>query len=86
MPSFDIHQIVNLVGKLGGDQQQAQQMLAKLDGHQIDPSDPQHAKVLQQLGVDPQALQNGSYARHLEGEDQTAATIGRGSQLGEDVI
>ena len=84
MPSFDIHQIANLVEQLGGDQQQAKQMLSKVDGHHIDPSDPQHAKVLQQLGVDPQALQSGGYARHLEIQDPTAATIGQGSPFGED--
>ena len=83
MPSFDIQQIANLVGQLGGDRMQAAQMLSKV-GHQIDPSDPQHAKVLQQLGVDPQALQSGGYARHLAGQDPTAATIGQGSPFGED--
>jgi hypothetical protein len=84
MSSFDIHQIANLVEQLGGDQHQAKQMLSKVGGHQIDPSDPQHAKVLQQLGVDPQALQSGGYARHLAGQDPAAATTGQGSPFGED--
>jgi hypothetical protein len=84
MSTFDIHQIANLVEQLGGNQQQAKQMLAKLDGHQIDPTDPQHAKMLKQLGIDPQELQDGGYARFLEDVDPTAATIGQGSMLGED--
>jgi hypothetical protein len=84
MSSFDINQIADLVERLGGDKQQAKQMLAKVDGHRIDPSDPQHAKVLQQLGVDPQELQSGGYARHLENLDPTAATVGQGSMYGED--
>jgi hypothetical protein len=84
MSSFDINQIANLVERLGGNQQQAKQMLAKIDGHRVDPSDPQHAKLLQQLGVDPQELQNGGYARHLEDNDPAAATIGQGALYGED--
>ena len=85
MPSFDIHQIANLVGQLGGDQQQAKQMLSKVGGL-IDPTDPQHAKMLQQLGVDPQALQSGAYKQHLESADPTSATIGQGALYGEDDV
>lgn len=84
MSSFDINQIADLVGQLGGNQQQATQMLAKIDGHKIDPSDPQHAKVLQQLGVDPEELRSGGYARHLQDQDPTAVPVGQSSLYGED--
>ena len=83
MSSFDIDQIAKLVERLCGNRQQTGQILAKLDGHRIDPSDPQHARLLQQFGVDPQELQSGGYARHLEGQDPTAATIGQGALYDE---
>jgi len=64
--AFDPHQIMNLVGQLGGDHQQAAQQLQGLD--QVDPQ--QHADLLNQLGVDPQQLQGGGYEQHLDAQQQ----------------
>jgi hypothetical protein len=64
--AFDPHQIMNLVGQLGGDHQQAAQQLQGLD--QVDPQ--QHAGMLNQLGVDPQQLQSGGYQQHLDAQQE----------------
>lgn len=82
MPSFDLHSIANLVGQLGGNHQQAAQVLQNLGGQQVDPSDPQHADALQQLGVDPQQLQNGAYDQHLDNQNQPGF---QGYQPGQDL-
>lgn len=65
--AFDPHQIMNLVGQLGGNHQQAAQQLQGLD--QVDPQ--QHAGMLSQLGVDPQQLQSGGYQQHLDAQQQS---------------
>ena len=65
--AFDPHQIMNLVGQLGGNHQQAAQQLQGLD--QVDPQ--QHAGMLSQLGVDPRQLQNGGYQQHLDAQQQS---------------
>lgn len=82
MPGFDVHSIANLVGQLGGNHQQAAQALQNLGGQQIDPNDPQHANVLQQIGVDPQQLQNGAYDQHLDNQNQPGF---QGYQPGQDL-
>jgi len=64
--NFDPSSIMNLVGQLGGNHQQAAQQLQGMD--QVDPQ--QHADVLQQLGVDPQQLQSGGYQQHLDAQQQ----------------
>jgi len=64
--NFDPSSIMNLVGQLGGDHQQAAQQLHGVD--QVDPQ--QHAGMLQQLGVDPQQLQNGGYQQHFDAQQQ----------------
>lgn len=66
MANYDPSQIANLVGQLGGDHQQAAQQLQQMGG-QIDPR--QHADALQQMGIDPQKLQNGGYQQHLDAQD-----------------
>ncbi len=58
---FDASQVLNLVGQLGGNHQQAAQQLQGMD--QVDPQ--QHGGLLNQIGVDPQQLQNGGYQQHL---------------------
>jgi len=70
MGLFDASQIVNLVGQLGGNHQQAGQMLSGLlgQGGQVDTE--QHGEVLQKLGVDPQHLDRGGYQQHLEDQNQ----------------
>lgn len=82
MPTFDLHSIANLVGQLGGDHQQAAQALSNLPGQQNDPSNPQHADMLQQMGVDPQQLQNGPYQQHLDNQSQPGF---QGYQPGQDL-
>lgn len=82
MPTFDPHSIANLVGQLGGNHQQAAQTLSGMSGQQIDPSDPQHAQMLQQMGVDPQQLQNGDYQQHLDNQSQPGF---QGYQPGQDL-
>ena len=67
---FDIHEILNLVGQLGGDHQQAAQELTGQG--QIDPQ--HHAGLLQKLGIDPQQLAGGGYDQHLQA--QQAAGFG----------
>lgn len=82
MPTFDPHSIANLVGQLGGNHQQAAKELANLSGQQIDPNDPQHADMLQQMGVDPQQLQSGAYQQHLDNQSQPGF---QGYQPGQDL-
>jgi hypothetical protein len=62
--AFDPQQIMNLVGQLGGDHQQAAQQLQGMD--QVDPQ--QHSDLLNQFGIDPQQLQNGGYQQHLDAQ------------------
>ena len=64
--NFDPSSIMNLVGQLGGDHEQAAQQLQGVD--QVDPQ--QHAGMLQQFGVDPQQLQNGGYQQHFDAQQQ----------------
>ncbi len=75
--AFDVSQVLNLVGQLGGDHQQAAQQLQGMD--QVDPQ--QHADVLNQVGVDPQQLQNGGYQQHLDAQQQPDFN---GYQQGQD--
>jgi len=82
MPTFDMHNIANLVGQLGGNHQQAAQQLSSLGDQQIDPTDPQHASALKQMGVDPQQLQNGGYDQHLDDQEQPGF---QGYQPGQDI-
>lgn len=63
---FDPHTIMNLVGQLGGDHQQATQQLQGMD--QMGPQ--QHANLLSGLGVDPQQLASGGYQQHLDAQQQ----------------
>jgi len=63
---FDASWVLNLVGQLGGDHQQAAQQLQGMD--QVDPQQP--AGLLNQVGVDPQQLQNGGYQQHLDAQQQ----------------
>ncbi len=74
---FDASQVLNLVGQLGGDHQQAAQQLQGMD--QVDPQ--QHAGLLNQVGVDPQQLQNGGYQQHLDAQQQPGFN---GYQQGQD--
>jgi len=62
---FDTHQVLNLVGQLGGNHQQAAQQFSGMD--QIDPQ--QHAGMLQQAGIDPQQLQSGGYDQQLQAQN-----------------
>jgi len=64
--NFDPSTIMNLVGQLGGDHQQAAQQLQGMG--QVDPE--QHAGMLSGLGVDPQQLQNGGYQQHFDAQQQ----------------
>jgi len=64
--NFDPSTIMNLVGQLGGDHQQAAQQLQGMG--QVDPE--QHAGLLSGLGVDPQQLQNGGYQQHFDAQQQ----------------
>ncbi len=75
--AFDTSQVLNLVGQLGGDHQQAAQQLQGMD--QVDPQ--QHAGLLNQIGVDPQQLQNGGYQQHLDAQQQSGFN---GYQQGQD--
>ena len=70
MGLFDPQQIMNLVGQMGGNQQQAGQMLQGLmgSGQQVDTA--QHGGMLQQLGIDPQQLDNGGYQQHFDNQAQ----------------
>jgi hypothetical protein len=70
MGMFDPQQIANLVGQVGGNHQQATQMLQGLlnSGQQVDTN--QHADLLQQVGIDPQHLANGGYQEHLDAQNQ----------------
>ena len=64
--NFDPSTIMNLVGQLGGDHQQAAQQLQGMG--QVDTQ--QHAGMLNQLGVDPQQLENGGYQQHFDAQQQ----------------
>lgn len=83
--AFDPSQILNLVGQLGGNHQQAARMLQNVTG-QIDPN--QHSGMLQQLGIDPQQLASGGYQQHLDAQNQPgyqgAQQGGFGGQGGYD--
>lgn len=61
---FDTHQVLNLIGQLGGNHEAAAQQFGGMD--QIDPN--QHAGLLQQYGVDPQQLQSGGYQQHFDAQ------------------
>lgn len=74
---FNPTEIMNLVGQLGGNHQQAAQQLQGMD--QVDPQ--QHAGLLNQLGIDPQQLQNGGYQQHLDAQQQPGFN---GYQPGQD--
>jgi len=74
---FDVSQVLNLVGQLSGDHQQAAQQLQGMD--QVDPQ--QHTGLLNQIGVDPQQLQNGGYQQHLDAQQQPGFN---GYQQGQD--
>jgi len=76
---FDVSQVLNLVGQLGGDHQQAAQQLQGMD--QVDPQ--QHAGLLNQVGVDPQQLQNGGYQQHLDAQQQPGFGGGESRQGGD---
>lgn len=82
MGLFDPSQIANLVGQIGGNHQQAAQMLQGLagQGQQVDTS--QHADMLQQMGIDPQHLDNGGYDQHLNAQNQSGF---QGYQSGGDM-
>ena len=64
--NFNPSSIMNLVGQLGGDHQQAAQQMQGMD--QIDPQ--QHAGLLNQFGVDSQQLQSGGYQQHFDAQQQ----------------
>ena len=64
--NFDPSTIMNLVGQLGGDHQQAAQQLQGMG--QVDSQ--QHAGMLSGLGVDPQQLENGGYQQHFDAQQQ----------------
>ena len=74
---FDVHQIMNLVGQLGGNHQQAAQQLQGMG--QVDPQ--QDAGLLSNLGVDTQQLQNGGYQQHFDAQQQPGFN---GYQPGQD--
>lgn len=75
--NFDASTIMNLVGQLGGNHQQAAQQLQGMG--QVDPE--QHAGLLNQLGVNPQQLMGGGYQQHLDAQQQSAF---QGYQQGQD--
>lgn len=62
---FDTHQILNLIGQMGGNHQQAAQQFAGTN--QIDPQ--QHSGQLQQFRIDPQQLASGGYDQHLQAQN-----------------
>jgi hypothetical protein len=72
-----VHEILNLIGMMGGDHQGAAQALQGLN--QIDPN--QHGGLLQQFGVDPQQLQSGGYQQQMEAQNQQGF---QGYQAGQD--
>ncbi len=59
--NFNPTQIMNLIGQLGGNHQQAAQQMQGMG--QIDPQ--QHSGLLSRFGIDPQRLQNGGYQQHF---------------------
>lgn len=69
MGLFDAATITNLVGQLGGDHEQAGQILSGLLGQSCQVDTQQHGDVLQQLGVDPQHLEQGGYQDHLDNQN-----------------
>ncbi len=74
---FDVSQIMNLVGQLGGNHQQAAQQLQGMS--EVDPQ--QHAGLLSQLGVNPENLANGGYQQHFDAQQQPNFN---GYQQGQD--
>ena len=74
---YDVSQILNLVGQLGGDHQEAAQQLQGMQ--QIDPQ--QHGGLLSQFGIDPQQLQSGGYQEHFDAQQQPGFS---GYQEGQD--
>jgi hypothetical protein len=74
---LNVHQILNLVGQLGGNHQQAAQQFAGLD--HVDPQ--QHSGILQQAGVDPNQLASGGYDQHLQAQNDPKFN---GYQPGQD--
>ena len=82
MGLFDPSQIANLVGQIGGNHQQAAQLLQGLagQGQQVDTS--QHGDMLQQMGIDPQQLEQGGYQQHFDAQNQSGF---QGYQAGGDM-
>lgn len=70
MSTYDPSSIAKLVGQLGGNQQQATQMMSALSaqGQEVDPSNEDHADMLQKIGIDPSHLANGGYQQHLDSQ------------------
>jgi hypothetical protein len=60
---FKVSHIIELVKHLGGDHQKATQTLSGMDT--VDPAQPQHADLLNSVGVDPQQLANGNFDQQL---------------------
>ncbi len=58
---FNPVSIMNLVGQLGGDHQQAARQLQGMN--QVDSQ--QHAGMLNGLGLDPRQLESGGYQQHF---------------------
>lgn len=75
--NFNPSQIMNLIGQLGGDHQQAAQQMQGMG--QVDPE--QHAGLLQRFGIDPQQLLGGGYQQHLDAQQQPGFS---GYQQGSD--
>jgi hypothetical protein len=69
MGLFDASQIMNLVGQLGGDHQEAGQLLSSVLGQGGAVDTDQHGGLLQQLGIDPQQLAQGGYQHHLDNQN-----------------
>jgi hypothetical protein len=67
---FSSQQILNLVGQLGGNHQQAAQELEGLglQNGQVDPN--QHGGFLSKFGINPQQLLRGGYQQHFEAQRQ----------------
>jgi hypothetical protein len=74
---FDAMQIINLVGQMGGNHQQAAQQMHGMG--EVDPQ--QHAGLLGRFGLDPQQLQNGGYQQHFDAQQQPGFG---GYQQGQD--
>ncbi len=67
---FSPQSILNLIGQLGGNHQQAAQQMQGmgLQNGQIDPN--QHAGFLSRFGINPQQLQQGGYLQHFQAQRQ----------------